>query len=57
MQSTTNSIYDCSPTLKKSKKENSPSKIVMQKVEITDEHKDVDPMQKILNENRQRKFN
>lgn len=29
----------------------------MQKVEITDEHKDVDPMQKILNENRQRKFN
>jgi hypothetical protein len=27
------------------------------KVESSEEHKEVDPMQKILNENRQRKFN
>lgn len=27
------------------------------KVESSEEHKDIDPMQKILNENRQKKFN
>lgn len=57
IHTTTNSIYDCSPTLKKSRKDASPTKIAIMKVENSDDHRDVDPMHKILSENRQKKFN
>ena len=38
-------------------RQSSPSKINIMKVEASDEHREVDPMHKILSENRQKKFN
>ena len=60
IQTFTNSVYDCSPTLKQERKKSpskSPDKITLHKVE-TDKNNDKneDVMKKILTENKQKKF-
>eukprot|EP00919_Chromeraceae_sp_WS-2016_P049620 GHVR01117467.1.p1 GENE.GHVR01117467.1~~GHVR01117467.1.p1 ORF type:complete len:100 (-),score=4.04 GHVR01117467.1:2716-3015(-) len=58
IHTTTNSIYDCSPTLKREKRGNkSPDKISL--IKISPEkisEKGPDAMKKILNENKHKKF-
>lgn len=58
IHSSTNSIYDCSPTLKQEKKKTqSPERIQLHKMS-TDKspEKDSDVMKKIMAENRHKKF-
>ena len=57
IQNSTNSVYDCSPTLKRDKKKSkSPDKITLRRVSPEKSNKDSDVMKKILNENKQKKF-
>ena len=58
IQNSTNSVYDCSPTLKRDRKKNSksPDKITLRRVSPDKSNKESDVMKKILNENKQKKF-
>ena len=60
IHTSTNSVYECSPTLKRDKKKSSPGKspdkIVLRRVSPDRSNKDSDVMKKILNENKHKKF-
>lgn len=57
IHTTTNSIYDCSPTLKKqSQKSKSPEAISPKRISPEKSERTDNPMKKILNENKQKKF-
>lgn len=59
IHTSTNSIYDCSPTLKRDRRKSptkSPDKITLKRVSPDKSNKDSDVMKKILNENKQKKF-
>lgn len=59
IHTSTNSVYECSPTLKRDRKKSqnkSPDKITLKKISPDKSNKDSDVMKKILNENKQKKF-
>ena len=59
IHTSTNSIYDCSPTLKRDRKKSpskSPEKFTLRRVSPDKSNNNSDVMKKILNENKQKKF-
>lgn len=56
IHTSTNSVYECSPTLKRNKSPSkSPDKITLRRVS-PEKSNNSDAMKKILNENKQKKF-